>query len=262
MKISVYRLLLFGFVLIVLSSYSPLMAQETKTKLMVRAKAKDAKFIGTSIGGAMVLVRDATTGEILAKGMTTGETGNTKALMNEPIQRRQFLAESSSAGFLAEISIAQPTFVEVEVIAPNTQKHAAVKSTTQLWVFPGKDIIGDGVVLEVPGFVVNILQPQTHEVIAIQGQSYKIDVNANIVMMCGCPTSPEGIWNSNDYEINLVIVKEGKLIQTEKMNYTGKTSTYTWTGVLKEKGMYELQVWVIDPITGNTGLDRVNVILN
>ena len=49
----------------------------TETKLMVRAKAKDAKFVGSSIGGAHVIVRNTVNGEILAEGNTTGSTGNT-----------------------------------------------------------------------------------------------------------------------------------------------------------------------------------------
>ena len=38
------------------------------TEVMIRAQSKDAKFIGTSIGGAKVIVKDAETGEILAEG--------------------------------------------------------------------------------------------------------------------------------------------------------------------------------------------------
>lgn len=257
-----FSVLKYSLLLASIFSSFELLAQVENTKVMVRAKAKDAKFIGSSIGGAQVILRDAHSGEVLAKGLTTGETGNTKALMNEAIARRQVLSEESTAGFLAELKIAVPTLVDIEVVAPFTQRQAAIKSTTQLWVFPGKHILGDGIVLEVPGFVVNILQPQTHEVINSQGNTFKMDVKANIVMMCGCPTSPEGIWNSYDYEISLIILKDGKELKREKMRYANKTSTYQWRGDFTEKGMFELQVWVIDAKTGNTGLDKVNVIIN
>lgn len=57
---------LFGFIFI----------QAQPTKITVRAKAKDAKFIGTSVGGALILIRNADTGELLASGRTEGSTGN------------------------------------------------------------------------------------------------------------------------------------------------------------------------------------------
>ncbi len=55
-------------------------AWAVKTRVVVRARAMDAKFIGTSIGGGLVVVRDALTREILSKGVLSGSTGNTKIL--------------------------------------------------------------------------------------------------------------------------------------------------------------------------------------
>jgi hypothetical protein len=51
----------------------------TETTIIIRAKAKDAKFIGSSIGGAHVVVKHQLTGEILAQGKTEGSTGNMKS---------------------------------------------------------------------------------------------------------------------------------------------------------------------------------------
>ena len=42
------------------------------TTVTVRAKSKDAKFIGSHMGGALVVIRDAETGEVLAQGLTRG----------------------------------------------------------------------------------------------------------------------------------------------------------------------------------------------
>ena len=48
---------------------SPLFAQTggKETKVMIRAIARDAKVIGTHVGGARITVRDTATGEILAQ---------------------------------------------------------------------------------------------------------------------------------------------------------------------------------------------------
>ena len=62
-------------------------AGAAETTVVVRAKAKDAMFIGTSFGGARVVVRNAETGEILAEGLTEGGTGVQDLVMAETIRR-------------------------------------------------------------------------------------------------------------------------------------------------------------------------------
>lgn len=232
-----------------------LMAQETT--VMVRVQSKDAKFIGSSIGGAQIVVRNASTGEILAEGLTSGSTGSTDKIMKEPRQRGKQLSDDQTAGFLAHLNIQEPLFVTIEAIAPVNKKQASVKSTTQLWVIPGKNITGDGVVLEVPGFVVDILSPQTHERIKANEE---VKIKANVVMMCGCPISPGGIWNANDYEVTAIITKDDKESKTLKLNAEEKPSTFSTTTSLAP-GNYEIVVFSFDPLTGNTGLDKTNIII-
>lgn len=231
-------------------------SQETTT-VMVRAHSKDAKFIGTSIGGAKVIIRNAVTGEILAEGTTEGSTGNTEKIMNLPRKRGEQLTDEKTAGFLAKLEISEPVFVTVEVLAPVNKKQARVTSSTQLWVIPGKDISGDGVVLEIPGFVINILSPQTHE--RIQGGN-EMEISANVVMMCGCPVTEGGIWDSNQYEVKAIVSENGQKksvidleIQEKPSSFAGKISL--------TPGNYEVTVYAFDPVTGNTGLDKTNVIV-
>lgn len=231
-------------------------AQETS--IMVRAKAKDAKFIGTSIGGAKVIIREAMTGEILAEGITSGSTGDTEKVMKEDWKRSAALSDEKTAGFNASLSINVPTFVSIEAYAPYNKKQATILSSTQLWVIPGKDITGDGVVLEIPGFVVDILSPQTHEQI---GASEKIQLKANVVMMCGCPVTKDGLWDANQYEVKAIIQTDGKTVKEVEMMQENKPSTFKGE-VSLEKGLYEVMIYAYDPVTGNTGLDKTNFIVN
>jgi hypothetical protein len=140
------------------------LGQAQETKLVVRAKAKDAKFIGSSMGGAFVVVKHAETGEILAKGKTAGSTGDTQQIMNTPKTRDLQLSTQGAAKFETTLQLDEPTFVTIEATAPYAQAQSHVTSSTQLWMIPGKDITGDGVLLEIPGFAVDVLSPQAHEV--------------------------------------------------------------------------------------------------
>lgn len=232
-----------------------LIAQDTN--VMIRALAKDAKFIGSSIGGAKIIVRNAETGEILDKGTTTGSTGNTNLIVKKARERYEKMSDDNAAGYNATLDIKKPTFVTVEAIAPINKKQARVVSSTQLWIIPGKDITGDGLVLEVPGFVIDILSPQTHEAIAA---SNKINIKANVVMMCGCPVTEDGIWDANQYEIKALITAEDGATQEIPLEATDKSSTFKLETTL-EKGLYEIAVYAYDPVTGNTGLDKTNIIV-
>jgi hypothetical protein len=60
---------------------APAVASAEQTEIIVRVLAKDSKFVGTSMGGMRIILRDAHTSEILATGLTQGGTGNTKLIM-------------------------------------------------------------------------------------------------------------------------------------------------------------------------------------
>lgn len=228
-----------------------------ETMVMVRAHSKDAKFIGTSMGGAKVIIRDATTGEILAQGITEGSTGDTEKIMKKPRTREARLTDENTAGFRAELNIEEPVFVTVEVIAPAKKNQSQVRSSTQLWVIPGKHITGDGVVLEIPGFAVDILSPQTHERIA---SGREVEITANVIMMCGCPITAEGIWDANQYEVTAIITGSGEDRRAVDMNIQDKPSTFSGN-VSLTPGTHEITVYAYDPVTGNTGLDKTNIII-
>ena len=225
---------------------------------MVRALAKDAKFIGSSIGGAKIIIKNAETGEILDQGLTSGSTGDTKLILQTPQNRYDSLTDEKTAGFEAKLNIKEPTFIEVEAHAPINKKQAKVVSSTQLWVIPGKDITGDGLVLEIPGFVVDILAPQTHERIK---SSEEINLEANIVMMCGCPVTEDGVWNADQYEVKAIISSEEKESREIRLKSTEKPSTFAANTSL-EKGYYTITIYAFDPVTGNTGVYKTNIIIN
>lgn len=235
--------------------FIPDISVSQETEVMIRVKAKDAKFIGSSMGGAKVIIKDSQTGEILSQGFTAGSTGNTKAIMETPLSRNARLSDEKTAGFLASLNIQEPVLATVEAFAPGSSD---VKSSTQLWILPGKNISGDGLVIEIPGFIVDVLSPQAHERIS---KDKKIDITANIIMMCGCPLTAGGLWDANKYEISAVIKGEGAPGTPIPMQITDKPSTFKGEVTLPP-GNYEVAVYAFDAATGNTGLGKSNFIVN
>lgn len=233
----------------------------TETKIIVRAKAKDAKFIGSSLGGAYVIIRDKTNDKILAEGKTSGSTGNTNLIMNVPKERGNLISDEQTAKFLAIIDIDEPTFVNIEVISPFNNKQAQSKVSAELWLIPGKDILGDGIILEIPGFIIDILKPRTHQYISlnsIKNEPFKIQ--ANIVMMCGCIIDKEGIWDSEDMEVKAIIKKNGIHLKDVEMSLI-ETNLFEGSIDLTSAGQYEIIVYAYNAKSGNTGLDKVNYVI-
>jgi len=228
------------------------------TDIVVRAQSKDAKFIGTSMGGAYITIREASTDELLAEGVTEGSTGDTQKLVREPRERYGQLSTPGAAKFKTTLQLGEPTLVTISATAPYAKKQAWATTSTDVWLIPGKPITGDGIILEIPGFVVDVLSPQTHQ--TLRGST--ISIKANVVMMCGCPTSDGGLWDSSEYEIEALIKKGGDTIDTVPLDFTGQTSTYAGTYKANEKGVYEIIVTAYHAETGNTGVDKTTVILS
>lgn len=223
------------------------------TNITVRVKSKGGKFIGTSMGGVLITLKDADTGGLLAKGIATGDTGNTELIMKTP--RRGVISGPGASKFTATIDIDQPTRVEVTVLGPLAQRQSANRVSSTQWVFPGKHITdGNGWMLQMPGFVVDVLNPPA--AITFTSVSEGITVRANIMMMCGCPITPGGLWNADGLDIKAVVTKNGQNSESIDLKYADKPSQFRGVVPIDEKGVYELTVYAYDPTNGNTGLDR------
>jgi len=130
------------------------------TKVLVRVVSKDAKVIGSGVGGASVRIANVETVETLAAGKQEGGTGDTELIMMEPRQRgKAVFGTSGAAFFLAEIQLDQPTRVEIQVEAPLAYPQARQRGSKTVTLIPGRHIVGEGIIIELDGLIVNILDP-------------------------------------------------------------------------------------------------------
>lgn len=223
------------------------------TRVTVHVLSKGAKFVGTSMGGVSVVVREERTGRVLAEGKTAGDTGNTALIMNTP-RNTGPISDGQSAGFTAVVNIEEPTYVEISAYGPLAQRQSANSVSITQWLLPGKDIVeGDAILLELPGFVVDILSPPAHANPGPAPQS--IPIRANITMMCGCPITPGGLWDADKYEIKALIKKDGRPAGVRDLQYAGEPSQFATQYEATEPGVYEVTVYAFDKTNGNTGLD-------
>jgi len=245
------------FMAIFIVLFSVTSAVAVSTEIIVRVKSKDAKFIGSSMGGVLVTIKDVDTGELLAKGIATGSTGDTKLLMKTPHSQGMVLSDEKASKFIATIDIDEPRLIEVSAYGPLAQRQSANRISATQWVVPGKHISGGNAwMLELSGLVVDILEPPA--AITYGNTSEKVEVRANVAMMCGCPITPGGLWDADKFEIMALLKQDGKSAGEFPLKYSGQKSQFNTSLSLSERGTYELIVYAYDPANGNTGLDRTS----
>jgi hypothetical protein len=228
---------------------------QVPTKLLIRVTARDAKIIGSGVGGAMVTVRHAETGNVLARGLQEGSTGSTDLIMQAQERGETVYDTEGAAGFVADLELSEPTTVVIEAEGPMGSEHAVQRAQKTITVVPGRDILGEGIIIELNGFLVELLGPMSESLAA--GEPF--EVRGRVRMMCGCPTEPGGMWDSNGYEILARAVRGAEVIGEWPMSFTGTTSEFSADVSLDAPGEVELQVLAIDAGRGNVGLARRTV---
>jgi hypothetical protein len=233
-------------------------AAATPTDIVVRVISQGGKFVGTGMGGADVILRDVRTGEILARGVTSGATGDTARIMTGG-PRGTALADAATAGFRTTLDISEPRLVEVEVYGPLAQLQAAAKATQQHWLLPGAPVVGDGWVVELPGLVVDMVEPAAHNRTATGASTVRL--TANVALMCGCPIEPGGLWDAARYDVRAFAQRDGAPAGNVAFAYAGATGRFAGDLPLKGKGNYVVTVTAIDRQTGATGVDRSSFVV-
>ena len=182
-KLSSYQtmfslILSLGIFILAVQSFS---AENLSTKIIIRVVSKDAKVIGSNVGGAFVRIKNLETGEILAQGRQEGGTGDTDLIMTQPHRRGETLYGTSDAAlFQTEILLDRPTQVEVYAEAPLAYPHAMQKGSKTLTLIPGKHVTGEGVVIELNGLIVNVINPSA-EITLKKGE--EIAIKAEVKML-------------------------------------------------------------------------------
>lgn len=234
----------------------PLTAQTVQTDVSVHVLSKGAKFIGSSMGGARVTITNAETGEQLSQGITSGSTGNTDRIMEAIHGRDRVLSTEDAADFETSVWLDKPTRIKVTAYGPLAHEDDANTATVTTRVLPGEDLSGgDGILMEIPGFVVDIQEPEANW---FQGKSTEVTFKANVTMMCGCPITPDGLWDANEYDIAVKLYRNKKLIDEVPMSYAGEPSQFEAKINLPKPGCYKAVVQAHDPNNGNTGYEQMS----
>lgn len=238
----------------------------TLTTVEVRVIAFGGKFLGDDIGGAEVTLRDVLTGALLAHGRIRGGSGNAQEIMETPRTWGTAIPTDQASVFTAALDLSEPRLVEFAAYGPLGSLQSAKRVTDTLWVVPGVDLAGaDGVVLVIPGLLVEVLSPATHDSTA----PGPVAIEANVAMMCGCPITPVASppasppalepWPAPEFTVSAYVYllsEDGsRLLATVPLACTA-TSRFTGSWTMTSPGFYEVVVVARQAASPNTGVDR------
>lgn len=234
---------------------TPLAAAAAPTPVDVYVISRDAKFVGTGVGGVRVTITEAATGEVLAQGVTQGGTGDTDLIMGEREHGTSLITEDTAA-FSTSLDLDHPARVRVTAYGPLDYPESAATVTATHWLLPGEPAADDGLILELPGLIVDLHDTPTFALLE-EGEAF-IGVHVIVRMMCGCPLTPDGLWDSNEFEIEAMVLRDGVEFAQAPLEYAGEASEFEGELLLTQPGTYMLSVRAHQPRTGNTGvIDRV-----
>lgn len=239
----------------------------TRTKIAVRVQANGGKYLGDDIGGAWVTIRNSQTGEILASGVTSGDSGGISDEYVPNASRRAIVTPGdtwqihwvvptpTTSCFSAELTLDHPAMLEISVFGATGGLQTAHKAVTTAWAVPGNDILAD---IEISGLLVQVIEPTTHLLLPAIGVT--VPLKANVAMMCGCPINHGMLWIPSDFEVSAQVrnLGSGSIVMVPlNFSNTGLPGTFEGSYNVTEPGFYEATILAFQRSTGNTGAGQV-----
>jgi hypothetical protein len=261
-----------------------------ETRITVRVQARGGKFLGDDIGGAVVTIRDAMTGELFATGATAGGSGGLGASYAANASLSTIVTpgktstvtwllavdtdsrKTTTSAFTATLFLDRPRLLAVEAFGPLGGLQSAHRVTTTQWIVPGQDLTQPpGLVLLLPGLVVQVTSPATHTAVPWSSSKTPVAIVATVAMMCGCPinTQPSGNpWLPSDFDVSAQIREVGgPLLDTVTLAFNQQGISGLFTGSYSMPSnptadpiFYEAIVSARQKSTGNVGTGTVTFI--
>jgi hypothetical protein len=243
------------------------MAAVTKTPILVRVQARGGKFLADDIGGAEVTIRDALSGERLGGGLAQGtDSGELSSQIapsasqyaivtpGKPARVQWLVADGTTSGLSLELPLSRPTLLAIAAYGPLGGLQSAQRVETTAWALPGQPIDqGPGLVVLLPGLVVQALSPATH--LEIADVPAQIKFLAKVTMMCGCQIAPGEPWVPDDFSVTAAISPVGQAPSAvvPLAFQGGKPSIFQGTWELTQTGYFQALISATQRSTGNLG---------
>lgn len=240
---------------------------ERNTQLQVWVQARGGKFLGDDIGGAWVTVRDSQTGELLADGATSGDSGQLVPDYVPGASQRPIITpgsaptiswlvpQSTTASFRVELRLRHPTMLEIAVFGALGGLQTAHRAVATQWALPGDQLT---VSIEISGLILQVMEPVTH--LELPSVGLPVSLQAKVAMMCGCPIQEGMPWVPADFDVSAQIRAAGSSALTRvPLAFSSGNVPGIFEGLytVSQPGFYSATIQAVQRSTGNTGAGEV-----
>ncbi|MCA1957911.1 MAG: hypothetical protein LDL14_05200 [Nitrospira sp.] len=209
---------------IVQETTDPHLNEPKPTTVLVRVVAHGSMVLGKEVGGARITITDVATGRLLATGLQQGEAGDQNQIMRTPrLLEEPIYSTKSSASFTTTLDLLHPTQVDITAEGPLSYPAAMQRVSKRVWLIPGQDMIGDGIVLTLYGYIVQIEQPKPNEPLVARED---LTLRVSIRTLSGSLVRPHGDWDSRKLEIYGEILIGDLVIERLQLFYSGRNAEF------------------------------------
>ncbi len=196
----------------------PHLNEPRPTTILVRVVAYGAMVLGREVGGARVTITDVETKQILATGIQQGEAGDQNQIMRTPhLMDEPLYSSRPSASFTTTLELRRPTLVEVTAEGPLAYPASLRRTTKTVLLIPGQDLTGDGIVLQLNGYLVQIESPVPGEPLIAKDD---VKLRASIRTLSGTLVRPHGDWDARKLRIYGELLIGERVIERLQMFYS------------------------------------------
>lgn len=194
------------------------------TTILVRVVAHGSMVLGKEVGGARVTITDVATGRILASGLQQGDAGDQNQIIRTPhLMEEPLYSSRASAAFTATLELTHPILVDIAAEGPLAHPASAQRATKRTWLIPGHDLINDGIVLALYGYIVQIEHPTPSEPLIAKDD---VMLRASVRTLSGALVRPHGDWDSRKMHIYGEILIGDRILERLQMFYSGEKAGF------------------------------------
>jgi len=230
------------------------------TTILVRVVGHGAMVLGREVGGARITITDVATKHILATGIQQGEAGDQNQIMRTPrLMEEPHYSSRPAAAFVATFNLLHPTLVEVTAEGPLGYPASSQRASTTVWLIPGQDMINDGIVLHLYGYIVQIEHPKPGEPLIAKDD---VMLRASVRTLSGALVRPYGDWDSRKIHIYGELMVGARVLERLQLFYNhdraGFEAPFFVPLPSDAPNGITLHVVAADPSNGNVGVEKAN----
>ncbi len=232
---------------------------EEDVNIKITVRAQDGRIVGNGVGGAYVIMRDRRNGDVLAEGVTAGDSGDVKTIMSATA-RDAVLGSDTSADFEFSLAVLEPLPVTVSARAPLAQGQSEVTANHDMILIPGQDYsTGDGILITVPGFMVDIAEPAVAKTIKHDPEKTTA-LRVHVAKLSGDAVgAKDGPWPADRYKVQAHIFKESVFVTSAALTYGNEPGLFSAKLKMPLPGTYRVIVSAFDPLTKESGIDSTTI---